>query len=548
MDVTDNPFFILGATTRDDRRKLVELAEEKSLTLDPDAVAAARTVLTTPRRRLEAEMAWMPGVAPGKAQQIAAACKSGAAAALQPGALPPLAKCNVVSAALMRCGGDVSLTDFARALLSVCKAFDQVDADSIQALINQDRSISKFPEITDMGAVEDAVNERRTSIRRDIKAAFDGLETEKAVKLLTKVVEHATDTGDRAAPALLDDLVDSYEVDARAYFEKQDVAVRAAISRIQVIAESSNHANLDEAILDLSNLVRRWDAIAQPIQVSARSRGLPHEASETMARQIRDLAISLFNEHDLLDQSRKLTALQQEVFAELDHVVEQLNEDETALEDIAARRTEMLREAKEEGEKWRREMRYSAEWGLIMKERLAITADSITWKGRETQLDSINGVCWGATKHYTNGVPTGTTYVIKYFQGGSNWSSIEPKKEVVYQEVVERLWKGVCVRLMTEMLQELKAGGQRRFGTAVLHDEGVELERPKLFGANERNFFRWGELSIGSGGGTFVIQEKSQKKFKVELSYQSTPNTHVLEAAIRTFFKNNSPRISSILG
>src|SRR3546814_4435109 len=56
------PFAILGVTTRDDRRRIVELAEEKSLELDHDVCQKARSDLTNPRTRLSAEIAWLPGV------------------------------------------------------------------------------------------------------------------------------------------------------------------------------------------------------------------------------------------------------------------------------------------------------------------------------------------------------------------------------------------------------------------------------------------------------------------------------------------------------
>src|SRR3546814_8022812 len=51
------PFAILGVTTRDDRRRIVELAEEKSLELDHDVCQKARSDLTNPRTRLSAEIA-----------------------------------------------------------------------------------------------------------------------------------------------------------------------------------------------------------------------------------------------------------------------------------------------------------------------------------------------------------------------------------------------------------------------------------------------------------------------------------------------------------
>lgn len=57
-----SPFAVLGVTTRDDRRRIVELAEEKSLELDHELCQKARSDLTNPRTRLSAEIAWLPGV------------------------------------------------------------------------------------------------------------------------------------------------------------------------------------------------------------------------------------------------------------------------------------------------------------------------------------------------------------------------------------------------------------------------------------------------------------------------------------------------------
>ena len=50
-------FAVLGVTTRDDRRRIVELAEEKSLELDHDVCQKARSDLTNPRTRLGVEIA-----------------------------------------------------------------------------------------------------------------------------------------------------------------------------------------------------------------------------------------------------------------------------------------------------------------------------------------------------------------------------------------------------------------------------------------------------------------------------------------------------------
>jgi hypothetical protein len=66
-----NPFALLAVTTRDDPSRIMEAAEAQSLFHDAEACQQARATLTNPRRRVEAEFGWFPGVAPGMAQKRA---------------------------------------------------------------------------------------------------------------------------------------------------------------------------------------------------------------------------------------------------------------------------------------------------------------------------------------------------------------------------------------------------------------------------------------------------------------------------------------------
>ena len=94
----ENPFWILSASTRDNRQRIVELAEEKALVLDPDVCQRARATLTTPRPRLSAEVSWLPGVSPNRAWQIATALRGGFVDPVIDAGLPPLARSNILSA------------------------------------------------------------------------------------------------------------------------------------------------------------------------------------------------------------------------------------------------------------------------------------------------------------------------------------------------------------------------------------------------------------------------------------------------------------------
>ncbi|MDT0619941.1 hypothetical protein RM531_15845 [Salinisphaera sp. P385] len=549
MIIEENPFHVLRANTRDSRQRLVELADEQTLLQDEQVVAEARSTLTNPRRRLAAEIAWMPGISPARCQDAANALVNKPSSLLKTKNGPLLATANVVASAFTKCAGELSKSQFADVVATICETFEHVDAEEIQSLLNQDRAISGFPEITELTLVEEALESRRADLRGLLRDSFNQLSSKALVYFLTHVVEETTDVGAHPAPVLLDDLVDAYEVDARAYFEQQDEAVRVAADNIKQAADiQADEEQLSRLIDDFALLVKNWDVVAQPIQVSVRSRGLIHEASESMARLVRDLAVWLYNEHNQLDLAKRLTDLQHQVFAELDHVIEQVSEDAAALDDIALKRAEMIEHSQEESEAWRDEMSYRAQWGTIFKKQVEISADAIEWNGKETPLHSITAVRWGGTKHYTHGVPTGTTYKVVFKNKNGSPRIIELKNEAIYANLIERLWKGVCVRLLTEMLVELRDGGVRNFGQAVVRDTGVELPRSKLFGAKEHVLCCWGDLVVTNGGGCFVIKKKDEKKVNAVLEYQEDDNAHILETAIRAYFKNPSNgKLSSLL-
>ena len=265
------------------------------------------------------------------------------------------------------------------------------------------------------------------------------------------------------------------------------------------------------------------------------SRGRDHEMSNQVASEIRSLAVELTNEHGLIDVSRKLTALQQEVFAEIDSVVEISEEDSLALDNLASQRAQNANA-----------VTYEADIGAVFKQKLRISPDGFEWSGIRYPLNEITRVRWGATAHSVNGIPTGTTFSI-YVGTERGAANIALRKKQVFADFVDRLWLAVGVRILEEMLHGLRAGKRFRFGSAIVSDHGVELERRHFFSSSERVPCKWTDLVIGNGAGTFYIMKKDEKKVVVELSYRDVDNVHVLEAAMRLFWKNSSSRMSDLL-
>ncbi len=207
-----SPFALLGVTTRDDRRRIVELAEEKSLALDHDVCQKARSDLTNPRTRLSAEIAWLPGVSPRRASQLVEGLLHDPVAVREESGLPTLAHLNLLAAAFEAIKGEQDAEDLPEFIQEVAHLVDELDAEEVLRDINEDRSVSGFPEVRALDQIESELTERKRHYRAAIKDALDRLPPTTLIRVMTETVEGVTAGGEEHAPELIDDLVDKYEV------------------------------------------------------------------------------------------------------------------------------------------------------------------------------------------------------------------------------------------------------------------------------------------------------------------------------------------------
>ncbi len=338
MDLLQNPFHILTASLRDNRRRIMELADERSLLLDSSECMESRSELTNPRKRLSAEVAWLPGIAPKRAKEVLSLLESSPADLLCVDKLSSIARANLLAAGLARLP-DHNADDVAEWILEIARAFEDIDPEELSVIINEERVVSGFPEVSDVSAVEAEIQERRRHYRQIIKSALDNLSPKELVEAVTSAVESATDDGEIHGPILIADLVDSYEVEAQGFLDKEEGNIRALVEKLRAAVDAERpDSALAPMVNRLIQVVKNWDTVVQPIQVSTKSRGLDHDASHRVAGLVRGLAIHMFNEHGKLDFSQQLTNMLQEVFAEVSEVVERTAEDADALGEIAEQR------------------------------------------------------------------------------------------------------------------------------------------------------------------------------------------------------------------
>ena len=535
-------FAVLSVTTRDNRKRIVELAEEKSLELDHDVCQKARSDLTNPRTRLSAEVAWLPGVSPRKASQLVENLLHDPMALRGESGLPTLAHLNLLAAAFEAVDGKHDADDLAEFIMEAAYLAEDLTPEEVLRDINEDRAVSGFPEVRALDQIEAELTERKRYYRGSIKEAINRLPPMTLIQVMTETVDGVTSGGVDHAPGLIDDLVDSYEVETHGILQKEAENVH------KLIKAARDHAGSGEAAVKpyvdkLDAVARNWDKIAQPIQLSSKARGIDHEASRDLAYEIRSLAIDLFNKYDMLAQSQRLTGLIQEIFAEVPEIADRVEEDADALADIFRQR----KQASARQDEWAREITYRAEIGVMFKDTLSISPQGVSWKGQNFPLDSITRVRWGGVSHSVNGVPTGTTYTIA-FGNRSSEAVVELKKQDIYSTFLDKLWRAVCVRLLTEMLEALKDERDLHFGDALLHDDGITLVKRKFLGSNEKVRCSWDQVHVWSANGSFCIGAKDDKKVNVGISYIHGANTHVLEQAIRMGFKKpGMHRLSDVL-
>lgn len=535
-----NAFAVLGATLRDSRQKLIELTEDGALSGDEEACQAAKAAVTNPRNRLHAEVAWLPGIAPGRISTLLAGLRAKPRLVLEAKGVAGLPFANLLAAALELADPNQSAEEWAEWILALAQAEDDIDVDDVQRDINEDRRVAGFAEIRDTVALEAALQERRAHYKNVVMGALERLPSETLVKAFTIAVTTATDNGERHAPLLIDEIGSAYDLQVTAAITQGAETITRMLAGVAA-AGARGAVTVDSALDRLEPAVKSWDRIAQPVQLIMKSRGQEHEPSQQLAYQIRSTGIDLVNKHKLVEQGQRITNLLADVFAELSEFVERVGEDAETLQDMA----EQQKQGEQKSAEWAREITYSAQIGAVFKDTLSISPKGVSWKSQSYPLDNITRVRWGAVRHSVNGIPTGTTYTMAFGDDRSQ-AVCETRQEEVFDQFVKRLFRAVGLPILVRMLAELGERRTIRVGDALVGDLGVAVPRHAFFGGEKSVTLKWHELHVWTGDGSFYIGSKLDKKAYAQLPYLQTDNAHLLERAIRLFFESNKGRLSQL--
>ncbi len=390
MDLLQNSFYILNATQRDNRHRIMELAEKQSLLSDTNKCMEARSELTNPRKRISAEVAWLPGVPPERVYDILLLLESSVGNRRGCDAITPIAPIDSFATALVRVPyakksiiadevletlklskGDFrevgeflgihTLTPIARSnllaarmlrlpdytsnviaewILAIVQTFENINPPEVQAILNVEREASNFPEITEHSDITSEIQNRKRYYQQVIKFSLENIHSAKErAKTVMIVIESAADGAANHWPILIEDTIDSYEHGAETFLEIEEKNIETQDKKIRIAADEETSDGILTTMMDeLLQTVKDWNVIAQPIQLKKKRQGLRHDASHHVADRVRQLAIFLFNEYDKLNFSQKILNVLQEAFTEIPAIAERITADLETLNRIAERR------------------------------------------------------------------------------------------------------------------------------------------------------------------------------------------------------------------
>lgn len=524
-----NPFFVLKASPRDSKSKIIELADEASLELDAEVCNKARSDLTNPRNRVAYEISWFPGLSPKKSYELAAQSISAPNSILSENSLPPLAMSNLWAVLFEAFDDQDDSSLIADSIIKFANFLECISAEDVLRDINEDRVVSGFPQVASINLIEEALSDRKKIFRSIVRDALNRLSIDKLIEVTTEISNEGTLGGEVNAPEFIYALIDAYEVETQEFLNNEFESARKLCEA--VLSNAASNSSLEPNLTNLNKVTKNFVRVAKPIQMAYKSRGLEHELSRTFAFEVRSLAVDLHNKHNQLETSLSLTKTNREFFEDIPEFVERVDQDEETLVQFQADKEK----GREENEQWARDITYSAEIGLVFKEVLSLSPNGVSYGGKSYPLDAITRIGWGAVRNSVNGIPTGTDYTI-FFGDSNSQATVSTRRENVYQAFTDKLWKAVGIRLITSMVAHLKAGNSLNFKEMTVWDDRVTLKKHKMFGS-EAVTCPWSDLQIWSSGGSMYLGHTKDNKIYSQLPYLATANAHIFEMLVRAAFK-----------
>lgn len=309
------------------RREIVSAADEMSFVLDSETSSKAQNELINLNKRLSSEINWFIDADEDTIESIRACIDS--EEPISTDGLSALSKLNATLYNFSLSNEDDSY-EMGYSILDIDEQFSSLDTEGITSVINQNREKAKLGTVQ-VQDVHTKLGKKREEIRQLITEKLSSLDQDSYVELVTMLAEKCIADDDYNDGVILSDVIDQYEVRMQSALEESTDEIEKHIERIKSLAnDEAVSSNIDSLI----RRVEKWDVLAQPLQLKSQASGMPHEISEHLGSELRNLALYLHNEKGLTKEALTLVNAMKSVFAELGVLSDLFETDSGALNDL----------------------------------------------------------------------------------------------------------------------------------------------------------------------------------------------------------------------
>lgn len=184
----------------------------------------------------------------------------------------------------------------------------------------------------------------------------------------------------------------------------------------------------------------------------------------------------------------------------------------------------------------------------LIKRRLEIEANRVTFGDKMMTCESVEWIKIGALTQIVNFVKTGSSYNIEMSDGRTTISiqisdvMYGKSGKRLFEEIHDAVMDCVGIKVLNKLLQRLSSGGTFEIGPMRFSRQGVTMPRHGFIFNDGEALVPWSSIVFSYGNGSVSFSSGSEKKLYGSCELRSTRNGYLLAPLYNFLVKDGNYR------
>jgi hypothetical protein len=550
MDLLENPFYILGASTTDDTARIRDLAKSNASGLSREALSELEDMLIDPYKRLKCELCWLPGVEKDQIETFLDRLKDliqknetiSLSETLPFGdMLNPLSRVNILIT-IIKHFQRLDATFIREVIYQIFQYYDLIDHQFLFSKFNKDRQLANINRIYQQTEILSLMPVNRDYYVSVIKEVFDRMGSKDLIIEINRLTDNFQ-IPSKKFPQLLNELIYKFEFEAEDFFEIEEGNLKKLVECL----EESLQKKYPEAVIDyivkkIVSVFNNWESVFHSIHKYYIFKSEEHPGCLRVYKQIRDVSLLMSKKYKRFNSAIQLLASLKNKL-NIHHTMNlELSEDMKYI--VGARdfftknfkwylsyQTDKLEETS----------------GSLGGSLLVIDEEGVKFNGKKCVFPKISGLRWGkVTENIGNKYNPWYKVIIKE-DDNSNSIELDLDNEKLYLHVVNRLWTAVGGRIIYDMINEFKSGKTHKLKNLIIADKNLIQKYSDAEKKLNTAPFRWRQIKAINENDILKIVLVNNYFYLAETSFLDQDNLNVLQIIIQMAQDYNCEKLSDLL-